>query len=115
MLWEQCNLGIKIIKQFNSVENQQDLVNETLIQEKNCCKKADKWINWLQKELDQLEAQNHNPCKNNSLFTISTFIKWTQKLSDPSLFIDGETSIWDNWFSKIADKLEINHDHYETE
>ena len=41
--------------------------------------------------------------------------KRTQKLSDPLMFTDDESLIWDNWSSKVADKLEINHNHYKSE
>ena len=42
-------------------------------------------------------------------------VKRTQKLSDSLMFTDGESLTWDDWSSKVADKLEINNNHYKSE
>ena len=38
-------------------------------------------------------------------FTLFNFFKWSQKLSNLSLFTDEKEFIWDDWQEKIRDKL----------
>ncbi len=45
-------------------------------------------------------------------FIMFNSFKWSQKLSNLSLFTDKKESIWDDWQEKIRDKLEINIDHF---
>ncbi len=45
-------------------------------------------------------------------FTLFNFFKWSQKLSNSSLFTDEKEFIWNDWQEKIHDKLEINVDHF---
>ena len=66
VLQEQHDLGMEVSEQYSDIENQLDLVNEALVQEKNHCKEAEKQARQLQKELDQSEAYIHTTHKNSS-------------------------------------------------
>ncbi len=46
-------------------------------------------------------------------FTLFNFFKWSQKLSNSSLFTDEKEFIWNDWQEKIHDKLEINVNHFD--
>ena len=48
-------------------------------------------------------------------FIMFNSFKWSQKLSNLSLFTDEKEFIWNDWQEKIRDKLEINIDHFDND
>ncbi len=82
--------------------------------------RAKKRLNQLNQILQNklTEAQHHLQVTRDVTSSISilfTFSKWSQKLSNSSLFTDEKESIWNDWQEKICDKLEINVNHFDND
>ena len=111
----------RLYEVFSELREQRDLgleattLYETLINDYNEEKAKRRALkeqhSALRKEL--LQAQNAR--EDTSFSSQSASGKRTQKLPDPPLFVNGEAPTWDDWSGKIQDKLEINHDHYDSE
>ncbi len=68
----------------------------------------------FQNQVTELQHQLQSFKKVTSFsFTLFNFFKWSQKLSNSSLFTDEKEFIWNDWQEKIRDKLEINVNHFD--
>lgn len=46
--------------------------------------------------------------------TPSSSVKYSKSIPDPPFLTDGKDPTWEDWSSKIEEKLAVNHDHYPT-
>ncbi len=65
-------------------------------------------------EIKELKTRLQAKENTSSDFTYSERSR-SQKIPDSSLFTDEKNSIWENWYGKIQDKLEINVDLFSNE
>ncbi len=111
-LWTQRDLDVKACELFDKISSEQ--IWKTRFEKID---RAKKQLNQLNQTLQNklTEAQHYLQVTRNVTSLISilfTFSKWSQKLSNSSLFTDENESIWDDWQEKIRNKLKINVDHF---
>ncbi len=111
-LWTQRDLDVEACELFDKILSEQ--IWKTRFEKIDWAKER---LNLNLKKLqDQLMKLQHwlRLTKENTSTSFIMFnsFKWSQKLSNLSLFTDKKESIWDDWQEKIRDKLEINIDHF---
>jgi len=114
-LQTQRDLDMKACELFDKISSEQ--IWKTRFKKID---RAKKWSNQLNQTLQNklTEAQHYLQVTRDITSSISilfTFSKWSQKLSNSSLFTDEKESIWNNWQEKIRDKLEINVNHFDND
>ncbi len=111
-LWTQRDLDVEACELFDKILSEQ--IWKTRFEKIDWAKE---WLNLNLKKLqDQLMKLQHwlrlTKEDTSTSFIMFNSFKWSQKLSNLSLFTDKKESIWDDWQEKIRDKLEINIDHF---
>jgi len=111
----QRDLDVEACELFDRILSEQ--IWKTRFKEIN---QAKKWLNLNLKKLqDQVMRLQHQlqltKEDTSTSFIMFNSFKWSQKLSNSSLFTDETESFWDDWQEKIHDKLEINVDHFDTD
>ncbi len=112
-LWTQRDLDIKACELFDKISSEQ--IWKTCFEKMNKVKEHLNQLNqmfWNQVTELQHQLQSFKEVTSFS-FILFNFFKWSQKLSNSSLFTDEKEFIWDDWQEKIHDKLEINIDHFD--
>ncbi len=108
----QWDLNVEVCELFDKILSEQ--IWKTHFEKIDWAKE---WLNLNLKKLqDQLMKLQHQlqltKEDTSTSFIMFNSFKWSQKLSNSSLFTDEKEFIWNDWQEKIHDKLEINVDHF---